>query len=113
MIYFLDSTKVPFIIPHAYHENLLLFLPYIVLSQSVLLGLRFIHNSVFPLPTPPPPPTPFLCSDWNLCVARSIIPYAHYIFSTTRTYIKQIIILFIYNYSIFTINHLSHGIILD
>ena len=31
-----------------------------------------------------PPPAP--CSDWNLCLARSII------FSTTRTYIKQIII---------------------
>ena len=26
---------------------MLLFLPYTVLSQSVLLGLRFIHNSVF------------------------------------------------------------------
>ena len=110
MINFLDSTKVPSIISHAYHENVLLFLPYIVLSQSVLLGLRFIHNSVFSLPPPLPP---FLCSYWNLCVARSIIPYAHYIFSTTRTYIKQIIILFLYNYSIFKINHLSHGIILD
>ena len=74
MIYFLDSTKVPFIISHAYHENALLFLPYTVLFQSVLLGLRFIHN---------------------------------------RTYIKQIISLFLYIYSIFKINHSSYGIILD
>ena len=43
----LDSTKVPFIISHAHHAHVLLFLPYTVLSQSVLLGLRFIHNSVF------------------------------------------------------------------
>ena len=77
---------------------MLLFLTYTVLSQAVLLQLRFIHNSVFfPLPTPPTPP-PHLCSAWNLCLARSIIPYAHYIFSTTRTYIKQIIILFLYIY---------------
>ena len=37
------------------------------------------------------PPIP-LCSDWNLCLARS----AHYIFSSTRTYINQVIILFLY-----------------
>ena len=74
---------------------MLLFLTYTVLSQAVLLELRFIHNSVFfPLPTP----SPHLCSAWNLCLVRSIIPYAHYIFSTTRTYIKQIIILFLYIY---------------
>ena len=91
MMYFLDSTKVPFIISHAHHAHVLLFLLYTVLSQSVLLGLRFIHKSVFFSPTP-------LCSDWNLCLAHSIIPYAHYIFSTTRTYIKQIIILFLYIY---------------
>ena len=47
MIYLLDSTKVTFILSHAYHAHVLLFLPYTVPSQSVLLGLRFIHNSVF------------------------------------------------------------------
>ena len=91
MIYLLDSTKVPFILSHAYHAHVLLFLPYTVLSQSVLLGLRFIHNSVFSLP-------PTLCSDWNLCLALSIMSYVHYIFSTTRTYFKQTIILFLYIY---------------
>ena len=109
MIYLLDSTKVPFIlISHAHHAHVLLFLPYTVLSQSVLLGLRFIHNCVFFSSHRP------LSSDWNLCLAHSIIPYAHYIFSTTRTYIKQIIILFLYIYiSISKINVLSDGIILD
>ena len=77
MIYLLDSTKVPFIISHAHHAHVLLFLLYTVLSQSVLLGLRFTHNSVFSLP-------PTLCSDWNLCLALSFLPYAHYIFRTTR-----------------------------
>ena len=91
MIYLLDSTKVPFILSHAYHAHVLLFLPYTVLSQSVLLGLRFIHNSFFSLP-------PTLCSDWNLCLALSIMSYVHYIFSTTRTYFKQTIILFLYIY---------------
>ena len=43
--YFLESTKVPFIISHAHHSHVPLFLPYIVLSQSVLLGLRFIPPS--------------------------------------------------------------------
>ena len=57
----LDSTKVPFILSHAYHALVLLFLPYTVLSQSVRLELRFIHNSVFSLP-------PTFCSDWNLCL---------------------------------------------
>ena len=76
---------------------MLVFLKYTVLSQAVLLELRFIHNSVFFLLAHPPPPTP-LCSAWNLCLARSSPPYAHYIFSTTRTYIKQIIILFLYIY---------------
>ena len=37
MIYFLDSTKVPFIISHAHHTYMLLFLTYTILSQSVLL----------------------------------------------------------------------------
>ena len=91
MIYLLDSTKVPFILSHAYHAHVLLFLPYTVLSQSVRLELRFIHNSVFSLP-------PTLCSDWNLCLALSIMSYVHYIFSTTRTYFKQTIILFLYIY---------------
>ena len=91
MVYFLHSTKVPFILSHAHHAHVLLFLPYTVLSQSVLLGLRFIHNSVFSLP-------PTLCSHWSLCLAVSIIAYVHYIFSTTRTYLKQIIILFLYIY---------------
>ena len=91
MIYLLDSTKVPFILSHAYHAHVLLFLPYTVLSQSVLLGLRFIHNSVFSLP-------PTLCPVWNLCLALSIITYVHYIFSTTGTYFKQIIILFLHIY---------------
>ena len=66
-------------------------LPYTVLSLSILLGLRFSHNSVFSLP-------PTLCSDWNLCLALSIMSYVHYIFSTTRTYFKQTIILFLYIY---------------
>ena len=79
------------LLPHAHHAHVLLFSPYTVLSQSVLLGLRFIHNSVFSIP-------PTLCSDWNLCLAFSIINYVHYIFSTTRTYFKQIIILFLYIY---------------
>ena len=70
---------------------MLLFLPYTVLSLSILLGLRFSHNSVFSLP-------PTLCSDWNLCLALSIMSYVHYIFSTTRTYFKQTIILFLYIY---------------
>ena len=91
MIYLLDSTKVPFILSHAHHAHVLLFFPYTVLSQSVLFGLRFIHNSVFSLP-------PTLCSDWNLCLALSIMSYVHYIFSTTRTYFKQTIILFLYIY---------------
>ena len=77
---------------------MLVFLKYTVLSQAVLLELRFIHNSVFFLLAPPPPPPIPLCSAWNLCLARSSTPYAHYIFSTTRTYIKQIIILFLYIY---------------
>ena len=47
MIYFLDSTKVPFIISHAHHAHVLLFLPCTVLSQSVLLGIRFIHKTFF------------------------------------------------------------------
>ena len=47
MIYFLDSTKVPFIISHAHHAHALIFLPYTFLSQSVLLGLRFIHKTFF------------------------------------------------------------------
>ena len=68
MIYLLDSTKVPFIISHAHHAHVLLFLLYTVLSQSVLLGLRFTHNSVFSLP-------PTLCSDWNLCLALSTSTY--------------------------------------
>ena len=85
MIYLLDSTKVPFRLSHAHHAHVLLFLPYTVLSQSVLLGLRFIHS--FSL-------RPTLCSDWNLCLA---IRYVYYIFSTTRTYCKQTIILFLYN----------------
>ena len=89
MVYLLDCTKVPFILPHAHHAHELLFLPYTVLSQSDLLGLRFIHNSVFSLP-------PTFCSDWNLCLALSIITYVHYVFSTTSTYFKQIIILFLY-----------------
>ena len=38
---------------HAHDAHVLLFLPYTVLSQSVLLGLRFIHNSVFSSPTLP------------------------------------------------------------
>ena len=67
----------------------LIFFPYTVLSHSVRLGLQFIHNNVFSLP-------PTLCSDWNLCLALSIITYVHYIFSTTRTYFKQIIILFLH-----------------
>ena len=70
---------------------MLLFLPYTVLSLSILLGLRFSHNSVFSLP-------PTLCSDWTLCLALSIMSYVHYIFSTTRTYFKQTIILFLYIY---------------
>ena len=51
------------------------FLPYTVLSQSVLLGLRFIHNSVFSLP-------PSLCSDWNLC-------YPPRLFLSYTTYLTQ------------------------
>ena len=47
MIYLLDSTKVPFILSHAHHAHVLLFLSYTVLSHLVLLGLRFIHNKVF------------------------------------------------------------------
>ena len=70
---------------------MLLFLPYTVLSLSILLGLRFSHNSVFALP-------PTFCSDWNLCLALSIMSYVHHIFSTTRTYFKQTIILFLYIY---------------
>ena len=45
-----EDAKVPFITSHAHHGHVLLFLSYIVLSQSV--GLRFIHNSVFSLPSP-------------------------------------------------------------
>ena len=70
---------------------MLLFLPYTVLSLSILLELQFSHNSVFSLP-------PTLWSDWNLCLALSIMSYVHYIFSTTRTYFKQTIILFLYIY---------------
>ena len=66
MIYLLDSTKVSFILSHAHHAHVLLFLLYTVLSQSVLFGLRFIHNSVFSLP-------PTLCSDWSLCFALRLL----------------------------------------
>ena len=59
MIYLLDSTKVPFILSHAHHVHVLLFLPHTVPSRSVLFGLWFIHNSVFSLP-------PTLCSDWAI-----------------------------------------------
>ena len=45
-----EDAKVPFITSHAHHAHVLLLLSYIVLSQSV--GLRFIHNSVFSLPSP-------------------------------------------------------------
>ena len=82
MIYFPDSTKVPFILSHAHHSHVILFLPYTVLSQSVLLGLRFFHNSVFSFP-------PTLCPDWKICLALSIITYVHYIFNTTRMYFKR------------------------
>ena len=78
MIYLLDSTKVPFKLSHSYHAHVLLFLPYTVLSQAVLLGLRFIHNSGFFPPTHP------LFWLEPLCSSSSIITYVHYIFSTTR-----------------------------
>ena len=81
MIYLLDSTKVPFILSHAHHAHVLLFLPYTVLSQAVLLGLRFIHNSVFSLP-------PTLCSDWNLCLAlRLLLMIPIYLARPERIYI--------------------------
>ena len=105
MICLLDCTKFPFILPHAHHAHELLYLPYTVLSQSVLLGLRFIHNSVFSLP-------PTLCSDWNLCLALSIINYVHYIFSTTRTYFKQIIILFFYCYNYVSLRLIIYIVVL-
>ena len=92
MIYLLDSTKVQFLLSHADHAHVFPFLLHTVLSQSVLLGLRFVHNSVFSLP-------PTLCPDWKICLALSIITYVHYIyFNTTRMYFKQIIILFLYTH---------------
>ena len=100
---FTRSTKVPFILSHAHHAHVLLFFPYTVLSQSVLLGLRFIHNSVSSLP-------PTLSSDWNLCLAlRLLLMFSIYL-ARPGTYFKQIIILFLY---IYKINHLYYSVILD
>ena len=77
---------------HAYHAHVLLFMPDTVLSQSVLLGLRFIHNSVFSLP----PPFYFLTGTLFSAFIYSLCSLC--IFSTTRMYTKQIIILFLYIY---------------
>ena len=107
MIYFPDSTKVPFILSHAHHVHVLLFLPYTVLSQSVLLGLRFIHNSVF-FPCPPTPP-PFFCleplfSSFNYSLCSLYIARPERISSRSLFYCSTSIYV--------SSNHLYYGIIL-
>ena len=70
MIYLLDTSKIPLIISHAHHAHVLLFLPYTVLSQSVLLWLRFIHNSGFS----PGSASPQITSLWLTSISQCTMP---------------------------------------
>ena len=108
MIYFPDSTKVPFILSHAHHVHVLLFLPYTVLSQSVLLGLRSFTTAFFSLAHPPTPPPLFclepLFSSFNYSLCSLYIARPERISSRSLFYCSTSIYV--------SSNHLYYGIIL-
>ena len=79
---------------------------YTVLSESVLLGLRFIHNSVFSIP-------PTLCSDWNLSLAFRLLIMCTIYLARPEHISSRLLFYSSTSMCILKISRLYYGIILD